>query len=124
MTKNACSKGSGIAWSCQQEGKAVFDYLQHGQGMKYGAGNINGPSSQPAAGVLGAHQILREHGVEVLEREGIEAYLVGVLDQHLDSRLVVEDHLRLNGILAWSDLTVFDQVLSIQAGICVAFQSG
>nr|UOZ96703.1 hypothetical protein NCPCFENI_00600 [Cupriavidus sp.] len=46
--------------------------------------------------------------MEVLEGESIKTYLVGVLDQHLDSSLVVEDHLGFEGVLTLCDLTEFD----------------
>jgi len=61
--------------------------------------------------------------VQILQGVAVEADVLRLLDQHLDRRLVVEDHLRLELILALGSLSELDQVLGVEQAVGIALQA-
>jgi hypothetical protein len=57
-----------------------------------------------------------------LKKVSVEADFLGVFDEHLDGRLVVEDHLRLAMILAFRGMSKFDEILGFQPAVGVALE--
>ena len=73
----------------KQNPKAVLNNLRHRQGVKYRARNLYwAPSQASACGII-THQVLRKKGVQILKGKRVESNFVDILDQHLESSLVV-----------------------------------
>ena len=73
-------------------------------------------ASQAAVDLRVSEQVVREQGVQIQDGVSVEADPVGLVDKQLDGRLVVQDHLRFQRILALADLA------RLQQGVGIALQ--
>ncbi len=68
-------------------------------------------------------EIFGEQRVQVANRVAVEADVRRVIDEQLDGRFVVEDHLRLARILACGALAEREQPLGFEQRVGVAFEA-
>ncbi len=78
---------------------------------------------QPAAGLRIGEQVVCQQRMQVQNGVTIETDFVGLLDEHFDGRLVVQDHLRFQRILSLGGLAQFEQALGFEQRIGIAFQA-
>ena len=61
--------------------------------------------------------------MDVTNRVSIETNAIRLLREHLNSRFVIEDHLRFLRRLSFGSLATFDEALGLEQGIGVPFQA-
>ncbi len=69
---------------------------------------------QATAGLRVGQQVVHQQAMQVQDRVAVETDFVGLLDEQFNSRLVVQDHLRFQRILALGGLAQFEQALGFQ----------
>jgi len=99
-----------------------LELLRDGERLIHRSGNRNLDPAKPSSGRRIREQIVGQQRMQVADRVAIEPHVVDVLDEHLDRRLVVEDHLRLALVLARSAAAELDQILGVEPCIGVAFE--
>ena len=67
--------------------------------------------AQASARLRIGKQVVRQQGMQIEDGVTVKADLGGLFDQEFDGRLVVQDHLRFTGILAFGGLPQFQQAL-------------
>ncbi len=106
----------------QRHGGEVWAEGIPGQGAIDALADLHAVLPQTALVCGVGQEVFRKRAVQIEERETVESGRVGVFDQEFDGRLVIQDHLCLDGGLALRSPAVLDQLPGGESGVGVAFQ--
>ena len=68
-------------------------------------------------------KIFRQRGVKIEDRVAVETNLSRILDHQLDGPFMVQDHLRLTGILPFRGSAFFQKALRFQQRVGISLES-
>ena len=83
-------------------------------------GHRNGPKTAACTGI---EQVVRKQRVQAQHGVAIETDVLRLLDEEIDGRLVVQDHLRFERTLVFADIAMLEQTFGLQQRVGVSLEA-